>query len=52
MQTLMQDLRDAIERGDLDAFRTEFHGRYRIADQATRHVQRRLWLATRENRRR
>lgn len=52
MQTLMQDLRDAIERGDLDAFRTEFHGRYRIADQSARHVQRRLWLAGQESRRR
>ena len=52
MQTLMQDLRDAIERGDLDAFRTEFHDRYRIADQAARHVQRRLWLAGQESRRR
>ena len=52
MQTLMQDLRDAIGRGDLDAFRAEFHGRYRIADQAARHVQRRLWLASQESRHR
>ena len=52
MQALMQDLRDAIGRGDLDAFRAEFHGRYRIADQAVRHVQRRLWLASQERRRR
>jgi len=52
MQTLMQDLRDAIGRGDLDAFRAEFHGRYRIADQTARHVQRRLWLASQASRHR
>lgn len=48
MLTLMQQIRRAIEAGSFNAFRAEFHARFRITDQATRHAQRELRAAARK----
>jgi queuine tRNA-ribosyltransferase len=48
MLELMRQIRTVIDEGRFAAFREHFLQRYRITDQATRHEQRALRAAKRE----
>jgi len=48
MLDLMRQIRAAISAGEFAAFRAHFLARYRITDQATRHAQRELRAAAKQ----
>jgi queuine tRNA-ribosyltransferase len=48
MMDLMRQIRTAIDEGRYGAFRSEFLGRYRIANQTTRHEQHARRMASRQ----
>ncbi len=48
---LMEDMRSAITAGSFDAFRADFHERFRPPEEKTRRAQRTKWLAAQQGRR-